>query len=212
MILISTNITLAAPGEQSKLCIVRQDCPTNLCTWTPEQCYTPPSTTTTTTNPNINWWGSTCAKDSDCKNGETCQLEWPTGNMKCTQITTTSNTNTTTEQSINGITINDKCLLNGQCKFNIYDTLGIRKSVRDNGDPTSVGLFVQDIVLSATMFIWSVVTLGLIVSGLMYIFAAASGKDPSKAKKGISSSLIGLLIVSCSYFIIRLVQYIAKGM
>jgi hypothetical protein len=109
------------------------------------------------------------------------------------------------------MTINKDCLLNGQCKFNIYDTLGIRKSVRDQGDATSVGLFVQDIVLSATMFIGTVVTIALIVSALMYIFAGASGKDPSKAKKGISTSLIGLVIVASSYFIIRLLQYLAKG-
>lgn len=64
-----------------------------------------------------------------------------------------ANQTTTPAGSVNGITINQACLTNGQCKFNIYDTLGIRKSVRATGDPTSVGLFVQDIVLSATFFI-----------------------------------------------------------
>lgn len=113
--------------------------------------------------------------------------------------------------SINWITINEECLTNGQCKFNIYDTLGIRKSIRAEGDPTSVGIFVQDIVLSATFFIWTVVTVALIVSGLMYIFAAASGNDPKKAKDWIIWALIWLVIVACSYFIIRLVQYLAKG-
>lgn len=81
-----------------------------------------------------------------------------------------------------GMTIGPKCLLNGQCKFNIYDALGIRTSVRNEGDPTSVGIFVQDIVLSATMFIGTIVTIAIIVSGLMRIFAGASGKDPTKAK------------------------------
>lgn len=116
------------------------------------------------------------------------------------------------DQTVNGITIWEKCLTNGQCKFNIYDTLWIRKSVRaGTGDATSVGLFVQDIVLSATFFIWTVVTIALIVSGLMYIFAAASGNDPKKAKEGIIWALIWLVIIACSYFIIRLVQYLAKG-
>lgn len=119
--------------------------------------------------------------------------------------------NNSTPSSFNGMTINEDCLTNGQCKFNIYDTLGIRKSVRSEWDPTSVGLFVQDIVLSATFFIWTVVTVALMVSGLMYIFAAASGKDPSKAKKWITGALIWLVIVACSYFIIRLIQYLAKG-
>lgn len=130
---------------------------------------------------------------------------------KTALISCKADTWSTTSSSVNGITINEECLTNGQCKFNIYDTLGIRKSIRAEGDPTSVGIFVQDIVLSATFFIWTVVTVALIVSGLMYIFAAASGKDPSWAKKWIIWALIGLVIVACSYFIIRLVQYLAKG-
>ncbi len=113
--------------------------------------------------------------------------------------------------SVMGITCGTKELTNGQCKLNIYDTLGIRKSVRNTWDPTSVGLFVQDIVLSATFFIGTLVTVALVVSGLMFIFAASSGKDPANAKKGIIGSLVGLLIVVSSYVIIRLVQYIAKG-
>lgn len=110
-----------------------------------------------------------------------------------------------------GITCCEEELINGQCKLNIYDTLGIRQSVRDKDDPTSVGLFVQDVVLSATFFIGTLVTIALIVSGLMFIFAASSGKSPEKAKQWIMWSLIGLLIVVSSYVIIRLVQYIAKG-
>ncbi len=113
--------------------------------------------------------------------------------------------------SVMGITCNPDQLVNGQCKLNIYDTLGIRKSIKNSEDPTSVGLFVQDVVLSATMFIGTLVTVALVVSGLMYIFAAGSGKDPANAKKGMIGSLVGLLIVVSSYVIIRLVQYIAKG-
>lgn len=126
-------------------------------------------------------------------------------------ITNTETPTTTPSKNIMGITCNEDQLVNGQCKLNIYDTLGIRKSVRDEGDPTSVGLFVQDIILSATLFIGTLVTITLIVSGLMFIFAASSGKDPANAKKGIVGSLVGLLLVVSSYVIIRLVQYIAKG-
>jgi len=110
-----------------------------------------------------------------------------------------------------GITCDPDLLANGQCKLNIYDTLGIRKSVRNEGDATSVGLFVQDIVLSATFFIGTLVTIALVVSGIMFILASSSGKDPANAKKGIMGSLVGLLIVVSSYIIIRLVQYVAKG-
>lgn len=89
-----------------------------------------------------------------------------------------------------GISCNEDQLVNGQCKLNIYDTLGIRKSGANQEDPTSVGLFVQDIILSATFFIGTLVTIALVVSGLMYIFAASSGKDPANAKKGIMGSLL----------------------
>jgi len=119
--------------------------------------------------------------------------------------------NTGWDKSVMWITCDETSLVNGQCKLNIYDTLGIRQSVRDKGDPTSVGLFVQDVILSATFFIGTLITVALIVSGLMFIFAASSGKDPANAKKGIMGSLVGLLIVVSSYVIIRLVQYIAKG-
>jgi len=116
--------------------------------------------------------------------------------------------NTNTENpDTRWITMNDKCLLNWQCKFNIYEFLGIRQDIPDNDSPE---VFVQDVLLSATFFIWTVVTIALVVSGLMFIFAWATGKDPSKAKAGIKNSLIGLLIVICSYSIIRVVQYIAK--
>lgn len=97
-------------------------------------------------------------------------------------------------------------LANGQCTFNIYETVGIRQDQPD----TEVGTFVQDIFLSATFFIGTVVAVALIWSGIQYIMA----KDDSsagKAKNGIKWSLIGLALVMFSYSIIRLVQYIAKG-
>lgn len=109
-------------------------------------------------------------------------------------------------QTIMGITCCEDQLVNGQCKFNINETLGIKK-----WETNSVGILVQDVVLSATFFIGTVVTIALVVSWLMYIFAASSGKDPGNAKKGIIGSIIGLMIVASSYIIIRLVQYLAKG-
>lgn len=114
----------------------------------------------------------------------------------------------TPQPSAMGITLNENCILNWQCKFNIYEFLGIKKEIANASSPE---LFVQDILLSATFFIGTVVTVALIVSWLMYIFAAGSGKDPANAKKGIVGALIGLLLVVSSYVIIRLVQYIAKG-
>jgi hypothetical protein len=52
----------------------------------------------------------------------------PTNNSTST-TTTSSTTQEPTNSPVNGITINEDCLLNGQCKYNIYETLGIRKSV-----------------------------------------------------------------------------------
>lgn len=150
--------------------------------------------------------------DPKCTSWEECKFESPTGTWYCSKIATTATTdNKWSSTSAMGITCNEDQLTNGQCKLNIYDTLGIRKSVRDEWDPTSVGLFVQDIVLSATFFIGTLITIALVVSGLMFIFAASSGKDPANAKKWITGSLIWLLIVVSSYVIIRLIQYIAKG-
>jgi len=59
----------------------------------------------------------------------------------------------------------DKMAL-GQCKFDVYDVIGIRQSEGE----TSVGIFVQDIILSATMFIGTIITAAIIVSGLLFVF------------------------------------------
>lgn len=136
--------------------------------------------------------------------------EYPCENIPTTETTNDIN-NSENCEIIMGIKCCGDMLINGQCKMSIYDTLWIRKSVRNPGDATSVGLFVQDVILSATFFIGTLVTIALIVSGIMYIMAAWSGKDPANAKNGIIGSLVGLLLVVSSYIIIRLVQYIAKG-
>lgn len=136
--------------------------------------------------------------------------------IHCADLSKTDTTNTTTtskpeDNKVMWMTIWTTCLLNWQCKFNVYDALGIRKSIRNSWDVTSVSLFAQDIILSATFFIWTIVTIAIIISWLMFIFAAASGKETTKAKSWLINSLIWLLIVVSSYVIIRLIQYIAKG-
>lgn len=99
-----------------------------------------------------------------------------------------------------------KDLANGQCTFNIYNAVGIRKDQPD----VSVSTFVEDGFLSATFFIGTVVAVALIYSGVMYIMANDDGAA-KKAKEGIKYSLIGLALVMFSYTIVRLVQYVAKG-
>ncbi len=181
----------------------------------------------TTCNTACNATPATCADFYDidqsnwgCQSGYEAiadtTIDWQTLNC-CSSIDATTNSTVTTSGSpaaskaYLGIDCDQTKLVNGQCKLNIYDTLGIRSSVRNPNDPTSVWLFVQDIVLSATFFIGTIVTIALIVSGLMFIFAGINGKDPTTAKKWITWSLIGLIVVACSYFIIRLIQYLAKG-
>lgn len=97
------------------------------------------------------------------------------------------------------------CLLNGQCSMNIYDTIGIRQK-----DPNpDVKTFAQDIVLWATMFFGTVMTVLIIVSWLSYVMAWFSGKSPDKAKKMLIWSIVWLLFVTLSYTIIRLIQFLA---
>lgn len=153
---------------------------------------------------NIAWW----TEITDLNKWSTTTLQDTLNEFPSTSPTT--DTTLPKDATVNWITIWQECLLNWQCKFNVYDALGIRQSIRNPWDQTSVWLFVQDIVLSATMFIGTVITISIIVSWLMWIFAWASGKDPSKAKSWLVNSIIWLLLVISSYMIIRLVQYIAK--
>lgn len=124
----------------------------------------------------------------------------------CSENQTTTTPTTTSSSTQVWISCTKDQLLYGQCKLNVYDTLGIRKS---DGD-TSVGIFVQDIVLSATMFIGTIVTIAIVVSGLMFVFGWANPELQSKAKKGLINAIIGLVIVMSSYFVIRLIQFIVK--
>lgn len=96
-----------------------------------------------------------------------------------------------------------------ESSFDIKQTLGLKKS-SDQGE-TKVTPFLQDIVLALTMFIGTVVSVALIVSGLFYVFASVDSGMKTKAKKGIINSLIGLVLVLGSYVIIRAIQFLATG-
>ncbi len=85
--------------------------------------------------------------------------------------------------------------------------LGIRQSTPDT-TPTE---FVQDIILTATSFIGTILTLALIVSALMFIFAGANENMATKGRDGMKYAIIGFVIVLSSYAIIRVIQYVAAG-
>ena len=70
-----------------------------------------------------------------------------------------------------GIKCDANQLRQGQCSFDAYETIGIRKDQPD----TNVMTFVQDITLSATFFIGTVVTVALMYSGWLYITAKDDG-------------------------------------
>lgn len=104
-----------------------------------------------------------------------------------------------------GIRCDPTRLMHGECGMDIYNMLGIRQSNPD----TTPDEFVQDIVLTATTFIGTVLTFALVVSALMIIFGGADENRASQGRRGIKYALIGYVLVLCSYLIIRLVQYIA---
>lgn len=99
------------------------------------------------------------------------------------------------------------CLINWQCKFNIYETLWIRQSLPEE-TRSSPWIFIQDIILSATFFVGTLITWVLIVSWLLYVFSWAKPELASKAKKWITGSLIWLLFVVWSYAFVRLIQFL----
>lgn len=97
-------------------------------------------------------------------------------------------------------------LRNWQCTFDANTALGIKQNQPD----VSVDAFAEDIILSATFFIGTIVAIWLMYSWWIYITAKDDGAA-AKWKNGIKWSFIWVLLVIGSYTIIRLVQYIAKG-
>jgi hypothetical protein len=107
-----------------------------------------------------------------------------------------------------GIQCSPQQLLIGACSLRVYDTMQIRASNRD----PSPKVFIQDIMLSATSFIWVVVTVSLMYSWWNLITAWGINEWAAQsAKKNIRYSLIGMILVAFSYAIIRLVQYVSIG-
>lgn len=102
------------------------------------------------------------------------------------------------------------------CKFDVNEALCIKGACDTNGsyDPKTANnpdILVQDIFLTATMLIGTVVTIVLVVSGIRYIMAWGSMGNAADAKKWIQRALIGLVIVTFSYTIVRVIQYVVAG-
>ena len=108
-----------------------------------------------------------------------------------------------------GISTSDDCLMG--LWQNCYHQEGILWIADDQPDggytATSIA---QDTVVSATYFVWTVLTIVLLVCWLWYIFASWSGKDTSKYKKWLIAAGIWAILVRSAPAIVRLIQYIAR--
>lgn len=108
------------------------------------------------------------------------------------------------------ITINTECMWGVGCGLSIYDSLGIRKG-RAEGERTSVMLFLQDIILGASMFIGTVAAVAFILSGVYYVFSASDASYKKKAQEWMRYAVYGLVLVTLAIVIVRITQFIARG-
>jgi len=97
-------------------------------------------------------------------------------------------------------------LVNGECTMNVNKTIWIQHP--KNKDLKS---FTSDAFAWFTMFIGFVVFIALIYSGVLMVFGGADEKQFEKWKKWVIYSMIWLFLVGFAYWIIRLIQLIAKG-
>ena len=108
------------------------------------------------------------------------------------------------------ITINTECMWGVGCGLSVYDSLGIRKG-RAEGERTSVMLFLQDIILVASMFIGTVAAVAFILSGVYYVFSASDDSYKKKAQEWMKYAVYGLVLVTLAIVIVRITQFIARG-
>jgi len=107
-----------------------------------------------------------------------------------------------------GIDCNGEKLMNNTCSRNINKTLGIRAS-DPNPNPTWL---LQDVTLAATSFIGTLLMVALLYLWVKAVLAGWGDSDElSDIKTKMKNLAIWFLLVIASYTIIRLIQYIAKG-
>lgn len=126
-----------------------------------------------------------------------------------TQPTESTTTTDNTTPAVNSLPIDcspDK-FRRGTCTFNYYKTLNIRTS-NTSSNPT---VFIQDLVLTATSFVGTMMVVALIVMWWKYVMGGMDESSTGDLKGNIKKLIIGLGLVIGSYTIIRIVQYIAKG-
>lgn len=90
-----------------------------------------------------------------------------------------------------------------------YETMMWIKNYQPEAGYTATSV-AQDVVMSATYMVWTVLTIVIIVCWLWYIFSSASGKDTKRYKDWLIYAAIWAVLVWWAYAIVRLIQYIAK--
>ena len=98
-------------------------------------------------------------------------------------------------------------MVNGTCSTNVYETLWNDVNPK-NQDLKS---FAQDSFAGFTMFIGFLVFVALVYSGFLMILWWADEKQYETWKKWVIYSIVGLLLVGFAYWIVRLIQFFAKG-
>lgn len=94
--------------------------------------------------------------------------------------------------------------------FSLDKLLWGNSKVTRKNESRTVTTIAQDVMLSATYMVGTVLTLVIIYCGLMYIFASKDGGDVSKYKKWLIYAAVWAILVRWAYAIVRLIQYIAK--
>lgn len=90
-----------------------------------------------------------------------------------------------------------------------YETMIWMKDYQPGSGYTATSI-AQDLVVSATYMVWTVLTIAIVYCWLKYIFASAWGKDPKDYWKRLIQAAIWAVLVWWAYAIVRLIQYIAR--
>ena len=112
------------------------------------------------------------------------------------------------EVDVDGIDLTDRCFkwMWKDC-FRYETIIGIDTEQQQKYTAESIA---QDVILSATYMVWTVLAIVIIFCWFWYIIASKWGKNPDNYRKWLISAGIWAVLVRWAYAIIRLIQYIAK--
>lgn len=102
-------------------------------------------------------------------------------------------------------------LTSWQCTFNFDELMGRKTPLyEDTATTSSIVQLLQDVFLTATMFISVLCGIWLVYAWYLYIMWWNDVKKTDQANKAFRYSLIWLLITIFSVVIVRAIQYIAS--